>query len=101
MLPTIVDTLRSRAAMHPDRCAITFLGDGGQPEDSLTYAGLDREARSVAAWLQYHALTGERVLLPFPHAREFLPAFLGCLYAGGVAVPLFPPRRRHAHRLES
>src|SRR5262245_16929105 len=100
-VPNIVETIRRWATTGPDRRAITFLADSERPEESLTYAQMDREARSVAAWLQSHDLSGERVLLPYSHAREFLPAFLGCLYAGTVAVPLFPPRRRHATRCDA
>jgi acyl carrier protein len=35
---------------------------------------------------------GERVLLLYPAGLEYVAAFLGCLYAGVVAVPAYPPR---------
>jgi acyl-CoA synthetase (AMP-forming)/AMP-acid ligase II/acyl carrier protein len=36
-------------------------------------------------------LTGERALLLYPPGLEFIAAFFGCLYAGVVAVPAYPP----------
>jgi amino acid adenylation domain-containing protein len=59
---------------------------------ALGFADLDRNARAVAARLQQAGLAGERVLLLYPPGLDFLPAFFGCLYAGAVAVPAYPPR---------
>ena len=43
--------------------------------------------------------TGERALLLYPPGLSFIAAFFGCLYAGVVAVPTYPPRRnRLDHR---
>jgi acyl-CoA synthetase (AMP-forming)/AMP-acid ligase II/acyl carrier protein len=35
---------------------------------------------------------GERALLLYPRTLDFISAFLGCLYSGVIAVPLYPPR---------
>ena len=35
---------------------------------------------------------GERVLLLYPPGLEYVAALFGCLYAGAVAVPAYPPR---------
>ncbi len=35
---------------------------------------------------------GERALLLYPPGLEYVAAFFGCLYAGVVAVPVYPPR---------
>jgi acyl-CoA synthetase (AMP-forming)/AMP-acid ligase II/acyl carrier protein len=37
-------------------------------------------------------MAGERALLLHPPGLEFVAAFFGCLYAGVVAVPAYPPR---------
>ncbi|HVR99607.1 MAG TPA: AMP-binding protein, partial [Thermoanaerobaculia bacterium] len=37
---------------------------------------------------------GERALLLYPPGLEFVAAFFGCLYAGVIAVPAYPPRSR-------
>ena len=35
------------------------------------------------------------MLLLYPSGLEFVTAFFGCLYAGVIAVPVYPPRRNH------
>ncbi len=99
---TLVDLLRARAAAHPDRVAYTFLADGEGEEEKLTYGELDRRARATAASLQPLAKNGERVLLLYPPGLDYIAAFFGCLYAGTVAVPAYPPRRnRNLLRLQA
>ncbi|HYN21193.1 MAG TPA: AMP-binding protein, partial [Thermoanaerobaculia bacterium] len=88
---SFIEVVRERAARLGERRAFTFLGDGEEPSDSLTYAGLDHRARAIAAELQGRGASGERVLLLFPPGLDFVAAFLGCLYADAVAVPAYPP----------
>ncbi len=90
--PNLVDLLRHLAAHKGDDLAFAYLVDGENEEISLTYAELDRQARGIAAWLQAHGLQGQRALLLYPPGLEFIAAFFGCLYAGVVAVPAYPPR---------
>ena len=89
---TLVDLLRYRSLHQPDRIAYTFLLDGETSSISLTYQELDQKARAIAARLQQQGATGERALLLYPPGLEFIAAFFGCLYAGVVAVPAYPPR---------
>ena len=100
---TLVEVLRGRAERHGADLAYTFLVDGEAAEDNVTYAELDRRARGLAATLQRMGVTGgERVLLLYPPGLDYIAAFFGCLYAGAVAVPAYPPRsRRPSARLES
>jgi amino acid adenylation domain-containing protein len=88
----LVELLRLRARQHPARLAYTFLRDGEAEESRLTYGELERRARAVAARLAAYGLKGERVLLLYPAGLEYITAFWGCLYAGAVAVPAYPPR---------
>ena len=98
----LVDLLSARGLHEGERVAYTFLEDGQTETGSLTYGELDRAARGVAAWLLDHADRGDRALLIYPSGLEFLKAFFGCLYAGVIAVPLYPPRRnRIDQRIES
>jgi natural product biosynthesis luciferase-like monooxygenase protein len=90
---TLVDLLCRRAIEQPDRLAYIFLADGENEETRLTYGELDRKARLGAALLQSMGATGERVLLLYPPGLDYIAAFFGCLYAGAVAVPVYPPRR--------
>jgi long chain fatty acid CoA FadD26 len=58
---------------------------------SLTWRQLDRRARTVAAALHQAAAPGDRAALLLPQGLDYVTAFLGALYAGVVAVPLFTP----------
>lgn len=88
----LVDLLRARAAEHGSRVAFRFLNDGEDEESRITYGALESQARTIAASLASHAATGERALLFYTPGLEFVAAFWGCLYAGVVAVPVFPAR---------
>jgi acyl-CoA synthetase (AMP-forming)/AMP-acid ligase II len=99
---TLVELLRHRAEQDPDRIALTFLADADTVKATLTYAELDRQARAIAALLQARQLAGERALLLYPPGLDYIAAFFGCLYAGVVAVPTYPPRRnRSTDRLQA
>lgn len=89
---SLVEILRWRALHQPDRLAYSFQIDGEDEIESLTYAALNRRARAVADHLRALGGAGERALLLHPPGLEFLVAFFGCLYAGVVAVPLYPPK---------
>ncbi|MDC0749710.1 non-ribosomal peptide synthetase [Polyangium mundeleinium] len=88
---TLVDLLRERAAHKPDALALRFLDDGEIEGAAFTYGGLDEAARAVAATLQEAGLAGKPVLLLFPPGLDYVAAFFGCLYAGSIAVPAYPP----------
>jgi acyl-CoA synthetase (AMP-forming)/AMP-acid ligase II/acyl carrier protein len=63
---------------------------------------LDRQARAIAATLQSLGWAGERALLLYPPGLDYIAAFFGCLYAGVIAVPAYPPRRnRSLERVEA
>ncbi|HEX9670633.1 MAG TPA: AMP-binding protein, partial [Thermoanaerobaculia bacterium] len=88
---TLVELLRRRARERPDEVVYTFLLDGETAAAALTYGELDARARAVAALLAEHGAAGERALLLYPPGLDYVGAFFGCLYAGVVAVPVYPP----------
>lgn len=90
MIATFPSLLRQRAAEGPDRLAFVFLDGGEQESARLTFGELDRRARAIAALLRHHP-QGSRVLLVFQSGPEYVSAFYGCLYAGMIAVPAYPP----------
>jgi acyl-CoA synthetase (AMP-forming)/AMP-acid ligase II len=86
--------LSERADSHPEKTAYIFLGNGETESGRLTYGELERQARVIAGALRQHRSKGERALLLYPPGIEFIAAFFGCLYAGIIAVPFYPPRPR-------
>ncbi|MET7933931.1 fatty acyl-AMP ligase [Streptomyces sp. NPDC005322] len=90
-LPTLIDLCRTRAAAEPDRKSFVFLGDGVEESESLTLAELDRRARAVAVTLRQQVPEARaRALLSYPPGLDFHVAFLGCVYAGLIPVPVAP-----------
>ena len=77
--------------------AYRFLSDGESDEMTITHAELDLRARSIGARLQMQLRAGDRAILLLPPGLDFAAAFWGCLYAGVIAVPCYPP---HPARLE-
>ncbi len=91
----LVELLQNQASERPENTAYVYLADGETATERLTFGELDRRARCVAASLQREGGSGERVLLLYPAGIDFIVAFMGCLYAGAVAVMTYPPRSNH------
>jgi natural product biosynthesis luciferase-like monooxygenase protein len=89
---SLIDVVRWWAKSQPDKRLYTFLEDGGATEHHLTYAELNRRASAIGTWLTRAGAAGEPVLLLFPPGLDYVSAFYGCLYAGTIAVPAYPPR---------
>jgi acyl-CoA synthetase (AMP-forming)/AMP-acid ligase II len=96
---TVVDVLRDRAITQPNQLAYTFLADGETESERITYQELDTQAKAIAVQLLSLVNSGDRALLVYPYndGIEFIAAFLGCLYAGVIAVTDYP--RRHLSSL--
>ncbi|MEH2438441.1 MAG: amino acid adenylation domain-containing protein [Nostoc sp.] len=98
----IVDVLRDRTLQTPDKQAFTFLEDGETKESTFTYYELDRRSQAIASQLQALGLNGKRALLLYSPGLDYLSAFFGCLYAGVVAVPAYPPlNQRKTPRIQA
>ena len=89
---TLVDVLRNRAMEQPHQTIYNFLVDGETEQISLTYGQLEQQAKAIAAYLQSVCSPQDRVLLLFPAGLDYITAFFGCLYAGVIAIPAYPPR---------
>lgn len=90
---TLVELLCYRAQNQPDQIAFISLKGGEVEADKFTYLELHQQAQTIAASLQSISTPGDHALLFYPHGLNFIAAFFGCLYAGIVAVPAYPPRR--------
>eukprot|EP00698_Gefionella_okellyi_P014795 TRINITY_DN4115_c0_g2_i1.p1 TRINITY_DN4115_c0_g2~~TRINITY_DN4115_c0_g2_i1.p1 ORF type:complete len:2759 (+),score=599.54 TRINITY_DN4115_c0_g2_i1:192-8468(+) len=89
---TIVHALRIHATDCPDQDVLVYLGDDGTESQRLTFSQLDCAASIVAQQLSEHGLKlGDHAVIVCPPSIEFVLAYFGCLYAGVIAVPLYPP----------
>jgi len=89
---SLVDMLAERAKARPDQRAYTYLVDGIVESDTLTYRQLDRQSREIAVMLQSALDQSDRALLMYSPGLDFVSAFFGCLCAGVIAVPVYPPQ---------
>jgi acyl-CoA synthetase (AMP-forming)/AMP-acid ligase II/alkylation response protein AidB-like acyl-CoA dehydrogenase/7-keto-8-aminopelargonate synthetase-like enzyme/acyl carrier protein len=97
MNSTLVDLLVHRAECQGDKQAYLFLDDGEWEGDRLTFRELHDRALAVAASLpDYSLCPGDRAVLAFAPGLDFITAFFGCLCAGVIAVPVYPPLRRQS-----
>ncbi len=89
MHATFVAHFRAQAAVYGGARSCTYHREVGLDlvAETVTYRELDRRARAIAAWLAAQPESRRPVLLLYADGADFLPAFLGCLYAGVVAVP--------------
>ncbi len=101
-ISTLVEGLQWRAHDQPQRLAYTFLRQSDGDPQSLTYEQLAQQARALAVLLQSKDATGKPVLLLLQPGLDYVVAFFGCLYAGAIAVPAYPPfSQRMVPRIEA
>lgn len=77
---------------NSSQLVLTFLRDGETEETNWTYEELAHRAWSISALLQSSNCAGQTVLLLYTPGPDFIAAFWGCLGAGAIAVPVYPPR---------
>jgi acyl-CoA synthetase (AMP-forming)/AMP-acid ligase II len=84
-----VSYVRGQVERFGDTRALTYLRDVDREliEDRVDYVQLDADARAIAAWLTQRPEADRPVLLLYVDGIDFMRAFLGCLYAGVIAVP--------------
>ena len=90
---TLPASLIKYAARHPDKILYTWLNDAGEPVRRLSYADVLLHVRAIARRLSttWGLDPGDRAILVYPPGLDFIVAFLACLHAGIVAVPVYPP----------
>ncbi len=92
---TLIDVLEYRAQAHNEDRIYQFLPDQGGDPQKMTYPELAKRAQAIAAILQKKLKVGDRALLIYPPGLELIAAYFGCLYAGVIAVPVYPPLNAH------
>lgn len=100
----IVVHLQTLARERPADTALIVVSAEGEAfiDRKFAYASLDLQVKALAAVIQKKYLPGERALLLLNNDEHYVISFLACLYAGIIAVPIFPPesvREKHLARL--
>jgi acyl carrier protein len=89
---TVLQRLNRWAETRPNHTALIYLVNGETAQEPVTFASLQRSARAVADALLQADATGKRALLLYQPGLEFVTGFLGCLYAGVIAIPVYAPK---------
>jgi acyl-CoA synthetase (AMP-forming)/AMP-acid ligase II/3-oxoacyl-(acyl-carrier-protein) synthase/acyl carrier protein len=90
---SLVEVVRARAESSPTQTAFVLHHDDGTETDH-TYEAIDLGSRRVAAALHDSLASpgGCRALLLYPPpSSDYISAFFGCMYAGVIPVPVYPP----------
>jgi acyl-CoA synthetase (AMP-forming)/AMP-acid ligase II/acyl carrier protein len=90
---TLMRRLDRHAREKPQAIAFRFIRSPDFSSDDLSFAALRARALGIAQALRQRHAEGSRVLLVLPPGLDYIASFLGCLYAGAIAVPIYPPRR--------
>ncbi|OKI46062.1 fatty acyl-AMP ligase [Micromonospora sp. CB01531] len=92
MTESILSSFRRLRETTPQRRIFTYVDDIGDDQDVLTVEQLGQAAdRVVAALRAWGFAPGDRAILVYPPSLDFIEAFLGCLAAGVIPVPVYPP----------
>lgn len=96
---SLVDVLREGAEKTPDSVAITYLVDGEEVEEKYTFSELDALAKRLSLKILDNCKSGDRVVLFSERSVDVFLYFIGCQYAGVVAIPVAPPLGEKAEKL--
>ena len=88
---TLTELIELRAKESPNKIAFKFIDYKTDLIKTITYQELYNKAIIVASKLQKRIAVGDRVLLIYPPGLDLITALFGCLFAGGVAILVYPP----------
>lgn len=93
--PTVIHLIIKNARKTPHKLSLVWLDGDLRETEKYTYKELEERVHAVAHMVTIgHGLSrGDRALLVFlPDASgAFITSFLGCLLAGVIPVPIYPP----------
>ncbi len=92
-MDSIFETLLRYTKKHPQKLLFSFLDLGGRETERYTYEAFVKRANVIAGHLrrEYRFQSNDRILLAYPPGLEIICAFFGCVRAGLIPVPVYPP----------
>ena len=93
MIASILDKLDSLGDEHPHKLLYSYLDLNGNQIESYSYESFLRRTKIIAGHLrkQHRFAAQDRLLLAYPPGLEMICAFFGCVRAGLIPVPVYPP----------
>jgi thioester reductase-like protein len=95
-MTSILDQLDKLGDEHPHKLLYSYIDLNGNPIEGYSYAQFIRRTKAVAGHLrrEHRFAAGDRLLLAYPPGLEMICAFFGCVRAGLIPVPVYPPSSR-------
>jgi thioester reductase-like protein len=96
MMPSILDKLDSLGDQHPHQVLYSYIDVNGNPIGGYSYEAFLRRTKVIAGHLrkEHGFKAQDRLLLAYPPGLEMICAFFGCVRAGLIPVPVYPPSSR-------
>jgi len=95
-MASILDQLDRLGDEHPNKLLYSYLDLNGNPIECYSYASFLLRTKAIASHLRetHGFAVGDRLLLAYPPGLEMICAFYGCVRAGLIPVPVYPPGSR-------
>jgi thioester reductase-like protein len=95
-MASILDQLDRLGDEHPHKLLYSYIDLNGNPIEGYSYASFLKRTKAIAGHLlkEHRFAAEERLLLAYPPGLEMICAFFGCVRAGLIPVPVYPPGSR-------
>ena len=96
MIASILGKLDSLGDQHPHRVLYSYIDVNGNPIGGYSYESFLHRTKVIAGYLrkEHGFVSQDRLLLAYPPGLEMICAFFGCVRAGLIPVPVYPPNSR-------
>src|SRR5277367_3646217 len=93
MRASILDKLDRLGEEHPHKLLFSYIDLKGDPIEGYSYEAFLHRTRVIAGHLrrEHRFAAQDRLLLAYPPGLEMICAFFGCVRAGLIPVPVYPP----------
>ncbi len=93
MMASILDKLDGLGDQHPNRVLYSYIDVNGNPIGGYSYESFLHRTKVIASHLrkEHGFKAQDRLLLAYPPGLEMICAFFGCVRAGLIPVPVYPP----------
>jgi thioester reductase-like protein len=90
---SILNKLDRLGDQHPHKLLYSYIDLNGNPTEGYTYESFLYRTKVIASHLrkEHRFAAGDRLLLAYPPGLEMICAFFGCVRAGLIPVPVYPP----------
>jgi acyl-CoA synthetase (AMP-forming)/AMP-acid ligase II len=95
-MASILDQLDRLGDEHPHKLLYSYIDLSGNPTECYSYRSFIDRTKAIAGHLLKDGRFApeDRLLLAYPPGLEMICAFFGCVRAGMIPVPVYPPSSR-------